>query len=107
MRWEDFRASDNIEDRHGGGGGFGIPIGRGGLGMGTIIVLGIVGWIFGIDPRILISGAEMMTGGGQTASIERQQQQRPAPRGQPADEQGRFAAAILGNTEDVWKEVMP
>jgi uncharacterized protein len=108
MRWEDFRASDNVEDRRGGGGGFGIPMGRGGLGMGTIIVLGIVGWMLGIDPRILISGAEMMTGGGQQASIERQE--RPGPRGErgaPTDEAGRFASAILGNTEDVWKELMP
>ena len=33
-----------------GGGGFGIPIGGGGLGIGTVVVLGIVGWAFGIDP---------------------------------------------------------
>ena len=51
MRYDDFRRSDNIDDRRdddggmmGGGGGFGIPMGGGGgLGIGTIIVLGLVG----------------------------------------------------------------
>ena len=50
MRYDDFRRSDNIEDRRGddgggmgGGGGFGLPMGGGGLGIGTIIVLGLVG----------------------------------------------------------------
>jgi predicted metalloprotease len=105
MRWEDFRVSDNVEDRRGGGGGgMGIPMGRGGLGMGTIIILGLVGWALGIDPRILISGAEMASGGGAP------QYQQSAPRGQqgaPQDQMGRFAASILGNLEDVWKEVLP
>jgi predicted metalloprotease len=112
MRWEDFRMSENVDDRRGGGGGFGIPGGRGGLGMGTMIILGLVGWALGIDPRILISGAEMM-GGGSAPSYEQaapRGQQDGAPRGQrgaPQDQTGRFAAAILGNTEDVWKEVLP
>lgn len=64
MRYDDFRRSDDIEDRRdeggmggGGGGGFGIPMGGGGLGIGTIIVLGLLGYAFGIDPRILIGGA--------------------------------------------------
>ncbi len=77
--------------------------GAGGLGIGTIIVLGLIGWAFGIDPRILIGGAEMMTGGG--SGYEQPQQQ--GRQGAPQDEMGRFAAAILGNTEDVWKEVLP
>ena len=67
MRWEDFRRSDNIEDRReedgAGGGGGGMPVGAGGLGIGTIVVLGLVGWALGIDPRLLIGGAEMLSGG--------------------------------------------
>ena len=117
MRWEDFRMSDNVDDRRGGGdgGGLGIPMGRGGLGMGTIIILGLVGWALGIDPRILISGAEMMSGGGGMSgyeqSVPRREQGGPAPRGQrsapPEDQMGRFAAAVLGNTEDIWKDILP
>ena len=119
MRWEDFRMSDYVDDRRGGGGGGGgIPMGRGGLGIGTMIILGIVGWALGIDPRILISGVEMMAGGGSP------QYEQTSPRGQdgappvqrgapqqrgapPQDQTGRFAAAILGNTEDIWKDVLP
>ena len=96
MRWQDFRTSSNVEDRRGMGMG-----GAGGLGIGTIVILGLVGWALGIDPRILIGGAEMMTGGG---SGYQQQQGR---QGTPQDEMGRFASAVLGNTEDVWKVVLP
>jgi predicted metalloprotease len=113
MRWEDFRTSDYLEDRRGGGGGggIGIPMGRGGLGIGTIIILTLAGWALGIDPRILISGAEMMGGGGSGYVEPAPRQGSAPPRGQktapPQDQMGRFASAILGNTEDVWKEVLP
>jgi uncharacterized protein len=103
MRWEDFRMSEHVEDRRGmPGGGGGIGMGRGGLGIGTLIILGLIGWALGIDPRILIGGAEMIGGGSRY--------EQPAPRGKqgaPQDEMGRFAAAILGNTEDVWNDVLP
>lgn len=104
MRWGDFRRSENVEDRRGGGGGFHIPGGGrgGGIGIGTILVLGLIGWALGIDPRILIGGAEMLSGGG--SSYE---QSQPGTRGAPQDETGQFAAAILGNTEDVWSTVLP
>lgn len=96
MRWDNFRTSSNVEDRRGMG-----MVGGGGLGIGTIVILGLVGWALGIDPRLLIGGAEMIAGGG---SGYQQQQGR---QGTPQDEAGRFAAAILGNTEDVWNTVLP
>ncbi len=43
--------------------------GGGGLGIGTIIVLGLISYAFGIDPRILIGGAEVLTGGRQTLDL--------------------------------------
>ena len=108
MRWDDFRRSDNVEDVRdgggGGGGGFGIPGGRGGLGIGTIVVLGLVGWALGIDPRILIGGAEILTGGGSQYE-QPAQPPREARRGAPTDQAGQFVAAVLGSTEDVWGEV--
>ena len=109
MRWEDFRSSDNIDDRRGGGGGGGFgPVGRGGLGIGGIIVLTLAGWALGIDPRILIGGYEQMTGGSGYTQNQPQQPQRPQGRtAEPSDQAGRFAAKILGNTEDVWKQVLP
>jgi predicted metalloprotease len=108
MRWEDFRRSDNIEDRRdedgAGGGGGGMPVGAGGLGIGTIVVLGLVGWALGIDPRLLIGGAEMLSGG----SSQTHQPPRDAPTrhtGRPSDQPGDFVAAILGDTEDRWKDI--
>src|SRR6202162_5595747 len=70
MRWEDLEKSDNVEDRRGEeggggyGGGFGMPVGGGGLGIGAVMVLGLIGWALGIDPRLLIGGAANLTRGG-------------------------------------------
>jgi predicted metalloprotease len=107
MRWDDFRRSDNVEDDRGGGGGyaggggFSLP-GGGGLGIGTLIVLGLIGWATGIDPSILIGGAQIINGGSHY-----QQQSRPVNRrtGTPTDQTGQFVAAVLGNTEDTWGEI--
>jgi predicted metalloprotease len=115
MRYDDFRRSDNIEDRRdddsggygGGGGGFGIPIGGGGgLGIGTIIVLGLLGWAVGIDPRILIGGAEILTGGGGAPSVQMDRPtQSSAKREVPKDQMGDFISASLGSMEDRWTEI--
>ena len=69
MKWQDFGRSANVEDRRGGGG----MVGKGGLGVGTVVVLGLLGWAFGIDPRLLIGGAEMLNSmrqGGQTNTMQ-------------------------------------
>jgi predicted metalloprotease len=107
MRLDDLPESGNIEDRRGdgsfgGGGGFGLPIGGGGLGIGTILVLGIIGWALGIDPSLLIGGAEVLSGSGQP-----QMQAPPTARrtGKPQDQAGRFVNQVLGSTDARWKEV--
>ncbi|MBX9910892.1 MAG: neutral zinc metallopeptidase [Beijerinckiaceae bacterium] len=107
MKWEDYRQSEYLEDRRGGGGGgdfAGLPGGRGGLGIGTMVVLGLVGWALGIDPRLLIGGAELVGGiGGRQAPT--QETRRSA--GPPADEMGRFVSAVLAQNEDVWTKLLP
>jgi predicted metalloprotease len=110
MRYDDFRRSDDIEDRRGddggmmggGGGGMGLPIG-GGLGIGTIIVLGLISFAFGIDPRILIGGAEVLTGGGSQAPTY-QTDRGSGKTGAPTDEMGSMIAGILGEIDDRWSE---
>ncbi len=107
MRWDDFRRSDNIEDDRAGGGGFGgggggFSVGGGGLGIGAVVVLSLVGWAFGIDPSILIGGAEMVSNG---RSQFPQTQQPSGQTSKPKDKTGDFVAAVLGNTEDVWTKV--
>lgn len=114
MRYDDFRRSDNIDDRRdddsggmGGGGGFGLPIGQGGLGIGTILVLGLLGWALGIDPRILIGGAEILSGGMSPSSYQTEARQgpRPAQTGAPKDGMGGFIAGVLGEIDDRWSEI--
>jgi uncharacterized protein len=104
MRWDDFRRSDNVEDeRSGDGGGGGIPMGRGGLGIGTVIVLGLIGWALGIDPSVLIGGAEIVSGGG--SSYQQPRQSSSQRTSLPKDQLGDFVAAVLGNTEDTWSKI--
>src|SRR6516162_642736 len=94
MRLDELPTSNRIEDRRG------LTTSRaGGLGVGTIVVLGLIGWALGIDPRLLIGGAEMMSRSDQT------QQQTQVDTGTPSDETGRFVSAVLGSTEAEWKEV--
>jgi len=101
MRIDELPKSDRIEDRRGGLSG--IPGGRGGLGIGTIVILGLIGWAVGIDPRILIEGAETISGNDQA------QQQSGAgsttSTGAPSDAMGEFVSAVLGSTEAQWTTV--
>src|SRR5579872_6462881 len=103
MRYDDFRRSDDIEDRRGedgggmmgGGGGIGLPMGGGGLGIGTLIVLGLISYAFGIDPRILIGGAEVLSG-GQNSSYQTDRPSGQVKTGAPSDEMGSMISGILG-----------
>jgi predicted metalloprotease len=106
MRLDDLQESSNVEDRRDGGGGYGggggFPVGGGGIGIGTIVVLGIVGWALGIDPSLLIGGAEMLN-----RQQQPQVQQAPptARRTAPQDDMGRFVSKVLGSTEMQWKQI--
>ncbi|MFZ3139706.1 neutral zinc metallopeptidase [Polaromonas sp.] len=106
MKWEGNRESDNVEDRRSdgdGGGGFG---GGGGLlggrsiGIGTIVVALLGGWIFGINPLTILS---MLSGGG--APTAQVQPQTPAQRPPADDRMAAFVSTVLADTEDVWKDV--
>lgn len=99
MKWEDGRRSENVEDRRGSSGGRpgGIRIGGGGVGIGTIVIALIAGWIFGINPLTLIG---MFGGGGAPVAIEQPAAQAPASN--RPDPQYDFVRVVLGDTEDVW-----
>src|SRR5215813_2115066 len=104
MRWEDFRRSDNVEDRRGQ-----RPLMRaGGLGIGTIAVLGIAAWMLGINPILLIGGAELFSSARhsyEAANTNKDLGPRSASSGKPNDATGEFVAAVLGETEDSWSEI--
>jgi uncharacterized protein len=90
VRWDDLRESTNVEDVRGssGGGGPGLKLGVG----GTLLALA-ASYFFGIDPRLIM---------GVMSAVPSQQSAPPAQYGTPQDEQGRFIAAVLGETEDAW-----
>ncbi len=89
------RESSNVEDRRGMGGG--LAIGGGGIG---VVILAIAIYMCGGDPSQLLQNLP-----GQT-EVQQPQQQQPQ-NGQREDEQKKFAASVLGSTEDVWNKVLP
>ena len=108
MKWEGNRESSNVEDRRdgsgsgGGGGGLGGLLGGRSIGIGTIVVALLGGWMFGISPITILN---VLSGGGAPAQVQQQQQQSPA-KGVPTDDRmGKFVATVLADTEDVWKDV--
>jgi len=105
MKWEGQRESDNVEDLRdqgggGGGGGFG-GFGVRHIGIGTIAIALIGGWIFGINPLTilgLLSGANVPVQQSAPAQIPGQ---RPAHT--PEDDRMKaFVSTVLADTEDVW-----
>ena len=93
MKWEGHRRSENVEDRRAGGGG-GMRLG-GGIGLGTIVIALLAGWLFGINPLTLLG----ILGGGDVA-VPGVQAPGTAP---PTDDgQAAFVATVLADTEDVW-----
>jgi uncharacterized protein len=108
MRWEDLPESQNVEDRRGeegggfGRGGGGFPGGAGGLGIGTILILGLIGYATGIDPSLLIGVADQFS--RQQPRVE-QPYQPSKPGASPSDESGRLVTRVLGSTEAVWKDI--
>ena len=92
MRWDDLRESTNVEDvRASTGGGAGLKIGVG----GTLLALA-ASYFLGIDPRLIL---------GLMSAVPTQQSAPAAQYGTPPDQQGRFIAAVLGETEDTWSAI--
>jgi hypothetical protein len=117
MRYgEDDRESTNVEDRRGegggmfrGGGGIPIPIGGGGLSITSLLVIGAICLMLGINPLELLSGSEGMPRmpdiprssprSGSPFDVPGGQEPRVAPQD---DEMTRFVRKVLADTEDVW-----
>jgi predicted metalloprotease len=91
MRMDDYRDSDNVEDRRGGGG-----IGRGGVGIGGIVLALVVSYFTGINPMTLLGFIEQTPLAQQSAPA--------AHKPPPHDENARFVSKVLASTEDVWTE---
>ncbi len=98
MRLDDIGQSSNVEDRRGSGGGM---VRGGGLGIGGMILAGAVAWFLGVDPRLVIGGAEMLSraGGGATS--------QQGSRGPIQDELGQFSSRVFAANEQVWRQILP
>jgi len=105
MKWEGNRESDNVEDRRdgsggGGGGGFlGGLLGGRSIGIGTIVIALLGGWVLGVNPLTILG---LLSGNGAPTA---QVQQAPAHRPPADDPMAKFVSTVLADTEDVWKDV--
>ncbi len=113
MRFENQPESTNIEDRRGAGGvrfgggrnPFGgmrlpIPMGRGGLGLGGLLLLLALAYFSGFGP---FGGGSASAGG--SAYSDRSV---TPPRSTPQEEQLRsFVAKVLATTETAWGDLFP
>ena len=105
MKWEGNRQSDNVEDRRNDGGDAGgrrPMIGRRGIGVGTIVIALVAGWVFGINPLTVLG---MLSGGDPGPTSSAPAAQPAGPREPAADPATAFARTVLADTEDVWAAV--
>jgi uncharacterized protein len=103
MKWEGNRESDNVEDRRDGGGSggglLGGLLGGRGIGIGTIVIALLGGWVLGVNPLTILG---LLSGNGAPTA---QVQQAPAHRPPADDHMAKFVSTVLADTEDVWKDV--
>jgi len=104
MEYENTPISQNIEDRRGQGGGGGM-MGGGGLGIVGIIAVFAISYFTGINPAVLMGGAEIVS-----KSMNQGQSTQHAATGpavDPNDPTRKFLAHVMGATEAVWTTVLP
>ena len=106
MQYDNTPVSQNIEDRRGqGGGGGGGMMGGGGLGIVGVIAVFAISYFTGINPAVLMGGAEMasryVNHGAPT------QPAKTGPAVDPDDPTRKFLAHVMGTTEAVWGTVLP
>jgi uncharacterized protein len=103
MRMDGQEESSNVEDARGssgGGGGGGFRLGGGGIGIGTIAIALVAGWIFGINPLTLLGA---LSGGG--APMVQTEPAGPVAKPPANDPQAKFVSQVLRSTETVWDDV--
>ena len=92
MRMDDQEESRNVEDVRGSGGFRPVH----GIGLGTIAVALIGGWLFGVNPLQILG---LLSGGTSSIQAPADNPGQPPPAG---DAQAHFVSQILRSTEQVW-----
>ena len=90
--------SRNVEDVRGSGGGRGFRPAHG-VGLGTIAIALVGGWIFGINPLTILG---ILSQGGGGASVTGPQATGPVQSSAGEDSQKHFVSQMLRSTEVVW-----
>ena len=106
MKWEGQEQSDNVEDRRdqgsGGGGGGGLRLGGArGVGLGTVAIALVAGWMFGINPLTVLG---LLSGDGMPA-VQQQAPAQPGKKPPAEDKAAAFVSVVLRDTEKVWGQV--
>ncbi len=116
VKWQGRQGSSNIEDRRGqgggglgggfgrgnsplGGGGFRLPTGRSGGGIGGIVIIIVfigIAMAFGINPLTILNGGD--------SSTNVPFQQTLPPQNANQDELANFVGVMVKDTEDYWGE---
>ncbi len=91
VNWRGGRRSGNVIDVRGRSTGR-----KAALGCGPLIVITVLGLIFGVDPGQLLGLLGEGAAPAPSAEVG-------APAGQPQDEAGEFVSVILADTEDTWR----
>lgn len=133
MRYDEKdRESSNVEDRRGEGssgspfgrGGMQFPMGgRGGMSLTTMLIIGALMLLFGVNPLDILKGGGGSGGGIQLPPMSRVDPGAPPASGQRSpfeipgpggagtrvsssnDEMKKFIGRVLADTEDVWDRV--
>lgn len=94
MRWTPGGSRENLEDRRGqrGGGGFGLPIGR--MGIGGFLVLLVLSFIFKVDLLSLLGGG----GGGPVTT------QAPVSASPQEEQMVEFVNFVHNDVQDTWSQ---
>lgn len=94
MRMEGQDESENVEDARGSGGFRPIH----GIGLGTVALALIGGWLFGVNPLQILG---LMSGAGTTAQTAPDQSLSAPPANDP---EAHFVSQVLRSTEQVWTD---
>jgi hypothetical protein len=94
MRMDDQGESENVDDVRGSSGGF-RPIH--GIGIGSVVVALIGGWLLGVNPLQILG----LMSGDNSSSVQPLSDQ-PAQVPPANDPQVRFVSQVLRSTETVW-----
>lgn len=90
MQWRGRRTSANVEDRRSSRG-----VGMAGGGIGSLILVGVMFWLSGGDPQVLVDSG-LLDGQMSLESVT------PNP---AEEEMVNFVGVVLADTEDVWHQL--